>query len=182
MANEDNKKIGMPAKKISLQNAKENKLFYFVASVVVYRENDGRCLILKRSDREKVHPGKYGVPGGKLEWQDLDIGHPTRLNNDVLDYEAAIEKLLVRETKEEAGIEIDKKLLYVNSVAFIRPDEIPVLLVKFAARYKSGEVQLEQGAFTDYVWVNTEEVKNYNCIKGITEEIAAAIRLFKKAQ
>ena len=99
----------------------------------------------------------------------------------MLDYEADIEKLLGRETKEEAGIEIDKKLLYVNSVAFIRPDEIPVLLVKFAARYKSGEVQLEQGAFTDYVWVNTEEVKNYNCIKGITEEIAATIRFFKKA-
>ena len=172
----------MLAKKISLQNAKKGKLFYFVANVVVYRESDDRCLILQRSRKEKVHPGKYGVLGGKLEWQDLDIDHPTRLNDDVLDYESAIEKLLAREAREEAGIEIDKKFLYINSVAFIRPDEIPVILVKFAAKYKSGEVQLEQDAFTDYAWVNTEKVKNYNCIKGIAEEVAVTIKLFKKAQ
>lgn len=97
----------MPAEKISLKNAKENKLFYFVANVVVYRESDGRCLIFKRSEREKVHPGRYGVPGGKLEWKQLDINKPTRLNGDVLDFEGAVEELLARETKEEAGIEID---------------------------------------------------------------------------
>ncbi|OGZ32771.1 MAG: hypothetical protein A3I88_02255 [Candidatus Portnoybacteria bacterium RIFCSPLOWO2_12_FULL_39_9] len=173
-------KTNMPAQKISLENAKENKLFYFVANVVIYRESDGRCLILKRSEGEKVHPGKYGVPGGKLEWQDLDIKNPTRLNGDVLDYEMAVEKLLVREAKEEAGVEIDDNFLYINSVAFIRPDEIPVILVKFAAKYKSGEVQPEQGAFNDYAWVNEKEVKNYQCIKGVAEEVAAAIKLFKK--
>jgi len=36
-----------------------------VANVVVYRGLDGRCLILKRHEREKVHPGKYAQPGGK---------------------------------------------------------------------------------------------------------------------
>lgn len=34
----------MPAEKISLKNAKEDKLFYFVANVVIYRQKDGRCL------------------------------------------------------------------------------------------------------------------------------------------
>src|SRR3989338_9195894 len=133
----------MPANKISLQNAKEDKLFYFVANVVVYRENDGRCLVLKRSEKEKVHPGKYCVPGGKLEWGQLDITRPTRLNGDVFDFEDAVEELLARETKEEAGIDIEKDLKFINSVAFIRPDEIPVILVKFAAKYKSGEVKIE---------------------------------------
>jgi len=84
----------MPAEKISLNNAKEDKLFYFVANAVVYRESDGRCLILKRSEREKVHPGKYCVPGGKLEWQMLDIKNPTRFNGDVLDFEDTVENLL----------------------------------------------------------------------------------------
>jgi len=51
----------MPAKKISLENAKKDKLFYFVANVIVFRETDGRCLLLKRDLREKVHPGKWGV-------------------------------------------------------------------------------------------------------------------------
>lgn|SRR3989338_3133087 len=170
----------MPAEKISLQHAKENKLFYFVANVVIYREEDGRCLILRRSMREKVHPGRYAVPGGKLEWGQMDIKHPTRLNGDVLDFENAVEDLLRREAQEEAGVEIDTDLRYINSVAFVRPDEIPVILVKFAAKYKKGEVEPEQGAFDDYVWVNEEEVKNYECIDGIHEEVAATIRLFKQ--
>ncbi len=169
----------MPAEKISLDQAKKEKLFYFVANVVVYRDSDGRCLILKRSEREKVHPGKYAVPGGKLEWKDLDLNHPTRINGDVLDYENAVEELLRREVFEEAGIEIDSGLKYINSVAFIRPDETPVILVKFAAKYKSGEVKLEEGSFTDYTWVNAEEVKEYPLIKGIDEEIRQTIELFK---
>ena len=86
----------MPASKISLEHAKQDKLFYFVANVVVYRESDGRCLILKRSGTEKVHPGKYCVTGGKLEWQDLDIQNPTRFNGEVLDFEDVAGKLLVR--------------------------------------------------------------------------------------
>jgi|TARA_B100001971_G_C18155479_1_gene518287 hypothetical protein len=56
----------MPAKKISISTAKKNKLFYFVATVVVYRKKDGRCLILKRHKREKVHPGKYALPEGQI--------------------------------------------------------------------------------------------------------------------
>lgn len=170
----------MPAQKISLQNAIQDKLFYFVANVVVYRESDGRCLILKRSDKEKVHPGKYCVVGGKLEWGDLDIYKPTRMNGEVLDFEDAVEKLLVREVKEEAGIEIEPKFYYVNNLAFIRPDEIPVILVKFAAKYKSGEIQLEENVFMDYAWVNEEEVKQYDCIFGIHDEIAATIAIFNK--
>ncbi|MDP2641579.1 MAG: NUDIX domain-containing protein [Candidatus Yanofskybacteria bacterium] len=161
----------MPAEKISLQNAKEDKLFYFVANVVVYRESDSRCLILKRSEQEKVHPGKYCVPGGKLEWNQLDIAKPTRMNGDVLDFENAVETLLVRETKEEAGIDIEGDLKYMNSVAFIRPDGIPVILVKFAAKYKSGAVELEKGSFSDYAWVNEDEAREYECIQGIPEEI-----------
>ncbi|MEK6902603.1 MAG: NUDIX domain-containing protein [archaeon] len=168
----------MPASKISIENAKKDKLFYFVANVVVYRESDGRCLILKRHEREKVHPGRYGVPGGKLEWNDMPVDKPTRINQDVLDFENAVEKLLAREAMEEASVEVFPEFKYINSVAFIRPDETPVILVKFAARYKSGEVKLEEGAFTEHAWVNAEEVKNYPCIDGVHEEVRRTIELF----
>lgn len=170
----------MPAEKISLDKAKEDKLFYFVANVVVYRESDGRCLILKRHEREVAHPGKYAVPGGKLEWANIDITKPTRLNGEVIDFENAVEDLLKREAFEESGVVIEDKLEYINSVAFIRPDGIPVVLVKFAAKYVSGDVKLEEGGFSDYKWVNTEEVMNYDCIEGVKEEIAKTISLFSK--
>ncbi len=170
----------MKAQKISTENAKQDKLFYFVANVVVFREEDGRCLILKRDEREKVHPGKYAVPGGKLEWKDLDITNPTRMNGDVIDFENTVEDLLCREVREEAGIEIEPRLTYINSVAFVRPDEVPVVLVKFAATYKAGTILLEKGGFTDHAWVNADEVMAYDCIDGIKDEIIKTITLFSQ--
>lgn len=170
----------MPASQISLDKAKKDKLFYFVANVLIYRESDGRVLLLKRSKNEIVHPGKFCTPGGKLEWADMDIKNPGRLNGDVIDFPDTAEKLLVREAREESGVEIEPKLAYINSVAFVRPDGIPVVLVKFSAKYKSGEVKLENGAFSDFVWVNAEEVKKYDCIDGIGHEVAQTIKMFRK--
>jgi len=173
-----NIEIAMIAKKISLDKAKPNKLFYVVANVVVYRDDDKKCLILKRSETEITHPGMWAMPGGKLEWGDLDINHPTRMNGDVIDFEDAIEQLLQRELAEEAGIKMKNQIHFINDVAFIRPDEVPVLLLKFAAIYDRGEVVLEEGSFTDFAWVNEKEVKNYKCIDGVDIEIAQAIKLF----
>ncbi len=170
----------MPATKISLDKAKKDKLFYFVANTIIYRESDGRCLILKRSEREIAHPGRYGVVGGKLEWKDLPVESPDHINGDILDYDNAVEKLLIREAKEESGVDVYPEFRYLLSKAFIRPDEVPVVLVKFTAKYKSGEVVPEAGAFTEYSWVNAEEVKNYPCIDGIAEEVAQAILLWQK--
>jgi len=167
----------MKATKISLNNAKKNKLFYFVANVIVYRESDKRCLILKRDEREITHPGKYSVIGGKLEWKDMPIDKPKRINGDVIDFTDAVEDLLIRESKEEAGVDLYPDLTYINSVAFIRPDETPVILVKFAAKYKSGKVVPEKGGFTDFAWVNAKEVQKYDCIKGIKDEIRKTISL-----
>lgn len=170
-----------PAPAISLENAKSDKLFYFVANVVIYRKSDGRCLIVKRDMHEKVHPGKFAVPGGKLEWKDMDLAHPTRMNGDVLDFENALEDLLIRESREEAGVKIHGPFVYMNSVAFVRPDGIPVMFVKMAGVYGGGEVVLEKGGFTDHAWVNAEEVQQYDCILGIKEEVAAAIMAMQKS-
>ncbi len=170
----------MPAKKISLESAKSNKLFYFVANAVVFRSTDSRCLVLRRSMRERVHPGKYCVPGGKLEWSGLDISHPTRLNGDVLDFESAIEKTLAKELMEEANISIEPQLYYLNNVAFVRPDGIPVVLIKFAAKYRGGEVAIEPGSFDDFRWVNTAEALQLDCILGVPDEIRQTIEIFSK--
>lgn len=170
----------MPAEKISLEHAKTDKLMYFVANAVIYRASDARCLILKRSMREKVHPGRYAVPGGKLEWARFDLAHSTRINGDVLDFEHALEDLLDREVTEEAGVTIESELAYLNSIFFVRPDGIPVMMVKMAAKYKEGEVVLEKGAFDDYAWVNADEVRQYECIDGIAEEVMQTIILFSK--
>lgn len=170
--------LPMPADRISLDHAQNDKLMYFVANVVVYRESDGRCLILKRDQSEKVHPGKWAVLGGKLEWSDFDLDAPTRVNGAVLDFENAIERLLAREVKEEAGIEIQGQLAFINDVFFVRPDGVPVMLVKFAAKYRSGEAKPEIGAFTEAAWVDGIEIEQYDCIEGIAAEVKQTIALF----
>ncbi len=97
-----------------------------------------------------------------------------------IDFENAVENLLKREVEEEAGIKIDDKITYINSVAFVRPDGIPVILVKFAARYKSGDVVLEKGAFTDFAWVDEKEINNYQCIEEIKEEVLQTIKILSR--
>ena len=114
-----------------------------------------------------------------MEWEDFDLAHPTRLNGDVLDYLDSVEKLLAREAREEAGIELENDFRYINSNTFIRPDGIPVVLIKLAAPYGGGDIVLEQGAFTDFAWVNAEEVKTYSCIDGICEEVEKTVALFR---
>ncbi len=115
----------MPATKISIDNAKKNKLFYFVANVVVYRESDKRCLILKRDEREIVHPGKYGVVGGKLEWKDLPINKPSRINGDVLDYQSAVEDLLEREVLRKQVLKFIKNLDILIALPLSAPMKPP---------------------------------------------------------
>jgi 8-oxo-dGTP pyrophosphatase MutT (NUDIX family) len=168
----------VPASKISVDAAKPDKLFYFVCTVIPYRRADGRCLILKRDEREKVHPGKWGVPGGKLEHGDLDLANPTRMNGDVIDFEGAVADLLRREAKEEANIELGSDFRLLGDVVFVRPDGIPVVMLQFGGEYAGGEVKPEVGAFTEAAWVNADEVKDYDCIDGIQEEVARTIALF----
>lgn len=160
----------MPTPHISLDQAKQDKLFYFAPTVVVYRESDGKCLLLKRHEREVVGGGKWSVPGGKLERKDL----PDQVNRN------ALENLLIRETFEECGLELVPEFTYLRSLTFVRPDGIPVITLSFAAACKHDKVTLEPDSFTEYAWVNVEEVKNYDCVGTIPDEITQAINTFKK--
>lgn len=159
--------------KISLNKAKKDKLFYFVVTGVIYRLSDGRCLILKRSEQEIAHPGLWGVIGGKLEWQDLKEAKITKMNFDIPNWDGMIEDLLFREAYEESGLKVsDPK--YLASVAFVRPDGVPVVCAKFGVKYKSGKVKIAD-EFEDFAWVNEKEVKKYNIIGEIDKDITLAV-------
>jgi 8-oxo-dGTP pyrophosphatase MutT (NUDIX family) len=168
----------MRAKKVSVQNAKPDKLFYVVAGATIFRRSDNKCLILKRDEREIVHPGKWANVGGKLEHADLKMDSPTSIDGDVTVFEDALVQLLTREVYEESGVKIKPDLKFIGSKVFVRPDETPVVLLKFAVEYESGEVKPEAGAFTKYAWVNGAEVKDYDCIDGVVDEVKRALEVF----
>lgn len=162
---------------ISIEKAKSNKLFYFVVTGTIYHPEKKKCLILQRSVKEITHPGLWGVVGGKLEWQDLEDNPPTRQNFDVTDWEGLVEKLLVREAKEEASLKIGD-FKYLDSVVFIRPDKVPAVCIKLAAKYLSGQVKIAP-EFDSFAWVDSQEVKSYQTIQGIDKEVAKTISLYE---
>ena len=165
---------------IDLADAKENKLFYVVANTVVYRKSDKRCLILKRHEREKVHPGKWALPGGKLEWADVENAKQDRHEGTVVGTTNILGNLARREAKEESGVDIADGLKYLYSYAFVRPDGVPVVGIKFAGLYEGGEVSLEEDAFSDYAWVTKEESNNYDCLGSVLKDIEQTVDIYSK--
>lgn len=167
----------MSSMKISLDQAKTNKLFYFVVTGIIYHPEKRKCLILKRSKTEKAHPGLWGVTGGKLEWEDMQNNPPTRQNHDISDWEHLIDSLLFREAIEESGLVVED-MRYIDNVVYLRPDNVPVVCIKCGVKYISGEVKIAP-EFDDFAWVNADEVKQYKTIQGIAEEVAKTIEIFK---
>src|SRR3989344_819995 len=143
---------------------KPEKAHYVVATAIIVK--DGKYLILKRSHQETVYPNTWTVPGGKLERKDYE--NKPKDSEDAWYYIG--EKLVEREVMEEAGISI-KEIKYLASVAFIRPDNIPVVVLSYFAKYAEGKISLQDKSHTEHAWVNVEEAKEYDLIPGIYEEI-----------
>ena len=161
---------------ISLDRAKKDKLFYFVVTGTIYHPKLKKCLILQRSKKEIAHPGLWGVVGGKLEWADLKNNPITRKNFDILDWEGLVEKLLTREAKEESGVDVYDPC-YLDSVVYLRTDNVPVVCFKFAVKWKKGKVKIAL-EFEDFAWVDEDEVKKFQCIQGIPEEVKKTIEIY----
>lgn len=162
--------------RISLEKAKEDRLFYVVTNGIIFHPGKKKCLILQRSFNEIAHPGLWGVVGGKMEWSELRKNKPTRQNFRISDWEGLVERSLYREAEEESGLKVGIAK-YLFSIVYLRPDHIPVVLLKFAVKYKSGKVKIPKD-FEDFAWVDEKEVKNYKCIQGIPEEVAQTIKIF----
>ncbi len=140
-----------------------NKSHYVVATGIVVK--DGKFLITKRALNEKAFPNRWVVPGGKVEMNDY-----TQRPKDSHDaWYNILESVLRREIDEETNLKI-KNIRYLTSLVFIRPDNIPVVVISFFAEHDSGEVKLCP-ALTEHAWVTLEEAKNYDLISGIYEEL-----------
>jgi hypothetical protein len=59
---------------------------------------------------------------------------------------------------------------YITSLVYLRDDKIPCLIISLFAELKTEDVKL-CNALTEFAWVSFEELKNYDLIEGIYEEI-----------
>jgi ADP-ribose pyrophosphatase YjhB (NUDIX family) len=167
---------------ISTAEAKQDKLFYVVANIVIVDVANASCLLLKRSESEKVLGCKWAFPGGKLEHKDVAQLLEATGNEPIQGIDNILGKLAMREGKEECGLDVsaDDAAVIKNKV-FVRPDGVPVFMTTLATTYEGGEVKLEDGAFSEYAWSTNEQLSDYDCIPGVQEEARKAIELFRKA-
>jgi len=152
----------------------DNKLHYIAVTGII-RNKDGKYLICKRSENEKAFPGKWCVPGGKVEKNDF-INMPRDTQDHWLDI---FEKTLIREILEETKLKI-KNIGYVSNLAFIRPNGFSTVIISLSAEHEEGEVVLDKEALVDHAWVEVSEAKNYDLIENIYEQIKKVDDFFKE--
>jgi 8-oxo-dGTP diphosphatase len=103
--------------------------------------HQGKMLIVKRSDDDEFGASTWEFVGGKVE------------------FDEELEAALIRETKEETGIDISvDKLLYATS--FQTNPFRKVILLKYKCKSKSNNVMISH-EHSDYRWVTSEELRQY---------------------
>jgi len=149
-----------------------NTEMHRITSTAIIYNDDNKFLILKRSPNKKAFPNQWTVPGGGLETDDY-----VNIPKTGPQWYFAISNSLIREIKEECNLEVGK-IKYLLDLAFVRPDDVPVVVLSFYCPYKSGEIKLDEDN-VEYAWVTYEESKKYDLIDGILEELEMVDKILK---
>jgi 8-oxo-dGTP diphosphatase len=150
---------------------KDKELHRIAITAIIYND-EGKYLITQRAPHKKVHANRWTVPGGGLSTDDY-INEPAFHNQ----WYYSLTKALKREVKEETGIEIEEPE-YLLDLTFIRPDGIPILVLSYFAKYKTGEIKFDEDTI-DAKWIMPDELKNFDLIEGIEDEIKKTDEILK---
>lgn len=140
-----------------------------IVMTCLIKKND-TFFVMKRAANVKVHPGKWGLPGGGVEAAEDYLNEP-KGSGDA--WHSVVEAALRREVKEETGLLVGT-FTYLGNLIFIRPDGVPVLVLRFMAEYESGDVVLEEGKFTDWAWITAQDADSYDLLGDVAAEIKDA--------
>ncbi|HCB35793.1 MAG: hypothetical protein A2W52_01510 [Candidatus Taylorbacteria bacterium RIFCSPHIGHO2_02_49_25] len=122
----------------------KQKLHSIIVNGVIFKGD--KVLVSQRSTSESHEPGKWTIPGGKVDRTDGDVFN-------------IIEKTLAREIREETGVEIKDEIQLVTNNTFIRTDGQHVIALIFKCLYKSGKPRPLEDT-TDCRWVSLSEVRS----------------------
>lgn len=104
-------------------------------------KHQNRVLIVKRSMTDEFGHGEWEFPGGRVEI-----------------FEAPIDAL-VREIREEIGVEIrEAKLAYISSF-FLKPD-LKCFAINYITDILSNELKLSE-EHEEYLWIQVEQLDKY---------------------
>ena len=129
--------------------------------------NYSRILLLKRAAHETYFPNVFELPSGKVDLEDISIKHA-----------------LVREVKEETGLDITdimaelKPMIY--STAKMVPDAMghetliskSAIQLNYIVAVSEGDVQVNKHEHSESVWATEREVHELN----VTREMYAVVK------
>lgn len=137
----------------------------FNVSVTAIIKHLGQFLITRRSATKSKWPGKWTVPGGKLEEKDF-LGTPTTTNSQ---WYHVLENAVRREVKEETDLDI-KNIRYLCNLVF--PGTV---VISYVADLEGWDIpNLQKEECDEYAWVTLEQAEQYDLIEGILEELKLA--------
>lgn len=120
-----------------------HKPFSLSAKVVV-RDEKGRCLLLKRSMRSTGNPGRWDLPGGKVEvWENLEQG-------------------LLREVAEETGLTISLQRVLGAAESESPTNKVAHLILEGCV--ESGQVHLSS-EHDEYAWVDHQGLSKVDLVE-----------------
>ena len=124
------------------------------ATVVLIRENTRKreleVLLVQRNSRLVFHGGHWVFPGGRLDDEDFE-GNESR----ILEYPAAL-RAAVRETREEAGVEISEEQL-IHTAHWTTPPKLPRRFCTWfflCPLREAVEVNVDNDEILDFRWLS----------------------------
>jgi mutator protein MutT len=133
----------------------DDKKHIIAVTALIKNQKGDKFLMLKRNKNEIAYPGKWALPGGKIEKGET------------------IMNVLKREVAEETGLKIEDYKQFIGDYTFIRPDGHNVVGLTFVVKAKSDDVVMSSD-FEDYKWLTPQELKNIDYIKGTEKEVEVA--------
>ncbi|KAF5079945.1 Nucleoside triphosphatase NudI [anaerobic digester metagenome] len=127
-----------------------NRIFGLAVRVIL-SDPDGKILILKRSTDSKTNPGKWELPGGKV------------------DQNESFDQALLREVYEETGLKITPD--HVVGVSEQNLHIIRAVHIIMSGRIVDGELTLSH-EHEGYAWVFLENLSDYELADWLHDFIA----------
>jgi len=133
-----------------------------LGGVVFSKEH--KFLIMQRNENEDIYPGLWELPSGKKE--------------ELEEAEAS----LLREIKEEAGVDVEIVVpVSVFNYQIEKPDEIrDSTQINFLVKIKDGQEVHISEEHQNYAWVDKDELNKYGISDATKKVLLKAFELLKK--
>jgi len=140
-----------------------NTTYKILVSAIIVK--DGKILISQRDHKDSFRPGEWTVPGGKVE----NYGNVEEIEN-------IVEKTLIKEVREEVGVEIKETAHLIANYTFKHKEGHIMLALVFMCEYLSGTAQpLEDTA--EVRWITANELSEYNFPETVHKALAKTFAL-----